>query len=214
MRNALILLAVVALVFVAAGAINHSLTFDIEYGIGEVRNVSLFWITVVTAGVLFVTGLVAAWLARSAAVADQRRLESELQQTYERLRASEARALMAAASEPERFVPPSFMPPPDLPPAPPPSDEPDTHVLPAQGSDAGTPLAVDDAIARDDAAVRPRDDDDTVRITRTGEEATRIDPHEATTALPDDASRAERDDESHAAPGSDDAEPEAESPRR
>jgi hypothetical protein len=90
-RNAFILLAVVALLFVGAGAANRSLAFDIDYVFGAVTSVSLFWITLVTAAIILVVGLVAAWLARSSAVAGQRKLEVELQTTYERLRAAEAR---------------------------------------------------------------------------------------------------------------------------
>lgn len=93
MRNALIVLAAVALVFVAAGAVNRALAFDIDFGVGSLTNVSLFWITLVTAAVIVLTGLVAAWLARSSAVAGQRKLEGELETIYGRLRAAEARLM-------------------------------------------------------------------------------------------------------------------------
>lgn len=105
MRNAVILLAAVALLLAAIGAANHSLTFDIEYGFGALRSVSLFWITLVTAGVVLVTGLIAAWLARSSAVAGQRKLERELQSTYERLRAVQAELLLADSAEPSQPPP-------------------------------------------------------------------------------------------------------------
>ena len=91
MRNALIVLVVVALVIVALGAVNHGLLFDIDFVAGTWTAVSLFWVAVVTAGVVFVTGLVAAYLAASGAVAARRKLEKELQGTYERLRAAEAK---------------------------------------------------------------------------------------------------------------------------
>jgi len=90
-RNALIVLVVVALVIVALGAVNHGLLFDIDFVAGTWTAVSLFWVAVVTAGVVFVTGLVAAYLAASGAVAARRKLEKELQGTYERLRAAEAK---------------------------------------------------------------------------------------------------------------------------
>jgi hypothetical protein len=90
-RNALIVLVVVALVLVALGAVNHGLLFDIDFVVGTWTAVSLFWVAVVTAGLVFVTGLVAAWLARAGAVTAQRKLEKELQGTYERLRAAEAK---------------------------------------------------------------------------------------------------------------------------
>ena len=91
MRNALIVLIVVALVLVALGAVNNGLLFDIDFVAGTWTAVSLFWVAVVTAGVVFVSGLVAAFLARSGAVAARRKLEKELQGAYERLRAAEAK---------------------------------------------------------------------------------------------------------------------------
>jgi uncharacterized iron-regulated membrane protein len=91
LRNALIVLVIVALVLVALGAVNNGLLFDIDFVAGTWTAVSLFWVAVVTAGVVFVTGLVAAFLAQSGAVATRRKLEKELQGTYERLRAAEAK---------------------------------------------------------------------------------------------------------------------------
>jgi hypothetical protein len=90
-RNALIVLVVIALVLVALGAVNHGLLFDIDFVAGTWTAVSVFWVAVVTAGVVFVAGVVVAFLARSGAVAARRKLEKELQGTYERLRAAEAK---------------------------------------------------------------------------------------------------------------------------
>jgi hypothetical protein len=90
-RNALIVLLAVALVFVGLGALNHSLAFDIDYVAGSLTAVSVLWITVVIGAVLLVAGVVAIWLARTSVVSSQRKLEAELQSTYERLRAAEAR---------------------------------------------------------------------------------------------------------------------------
>jgi len=98
-RNALIVLIVVALVIVALGAVNHGLLFDIDFVAGTWTAVSLFWVAVVTAGVVFVTGLVAALLAQSGAVAARRKLEKELQGTYERLRAAEAKLPRSAPAQ-------------------------------------------------------------------------------------------------------------------
>ena len=91
MRNALIVLIVVALVLVALGAVNNCLLFDIDFVAGTWTAVSLFCVAVVTAGVVFVTGVVAAFLAQWGAVSTRRKLEKELQATYERLRAAEAK---------------------------------------------------------------------------------------------------------------------------
>ncbi len=90
-RNALIVLVVVALVLVALGAVNNGLLFDIDFVAATWTAVSLFWVAVVIAGVVFVTGVAAAFLAASGAVAARRKLEKELQSTYERLRAAEAK---------------------------------------------------------------------------------------------------------------------------
>ncbi|MCX6371878.1 MAG: hypothetical protein NTX16_02145, partial [Actinobacteria bacterium] len=91
MRNALIVLVVVALVLVALGAVNNGLLFDIDFVAATWTAVSLFWVAVVVAGVVFVTGVAVAFLAASGAVTARRKLEKELQSTYERLRAAEAK---------------------------------------------------------------------------------------------------------------------------
>jgi len=90
-RNALIVLVVVALVLVVLGAVNNGVLFAIDFVAGTWAAVSLFWVAVVTAGVVVVSGVAAALLAQSGAVATRRKLEKELQGTYERLRAAEAK---------------------------------------------------------------------------------------------------------------------------
>ena len=64
MRNALILLAVVALLILAVGALNNGTAFDIDYVAGTVSAVSLFWVSAVIAALVFVVGLAAAWFAQ------------------------------------------------------------------------------------------------------------------------------------------------------
>jgi len=103
-RNALIVLVVVALVIVALGAVNHGLLFDIDFVAGTWTAVSLLWVAVVTAGVVVVTGVAAALLAQSGAVATRRKLEKELQGTYERLRAAEAKLPEPPAPVPAAVV--------------------------------------------------------------------------------------------------------------
>jgi len=89
-RNALIVLGVVALVLVTLGAVNHGLLFDIDLVVVTWAAVSLFWVAVVVVGVVVLTGMVVAFFSRTGAVATRRKLEKELQVTYERLRAAEA----------------------------------------------------------------------------------------------------------------------------
>lgn len=91
MRNAFILLVVVALVIVGLGAANDSIAFDFDLVFATWTAVSLVWIAAVVAAVVLVTGLIAAWLAQTDASRSRRKLEAELQATYERLRAAEAR---------------------------------------------------------------------------------------------------------------------------
>jgi uncharacterized membrane protein YciS (DUF1049 family) len=90
-RNALIVLVVVALVIVTLGAFNNDLLFEIDLVVGTWTAVSLFWVAVAIAGVVIITGFAAAFFARSSAVATRRKLEKELQGTYERLRDAEAK---------------------------------------------------------------------------------------------------------------------------
>jgi uncharacterized membrane protein YciS (DUF1049 family) len=90
-RNALILLVVVALSIVALGAANGSVAFDFDVVFGTLTAVSLTWVAAAVAAVVLVAGLAAAWLAQADASRTRRRLEVELQSTYERLRAAEAK---------------------------------------------------------------------------------------------------------------------------
>lgn len=101
MGKALLLLVIVALAVVAVGAVNHNVAFDIDYVAGTVTAVSLFWVAVVFAGLLFVAGAVAAWLAQRDAFAARRKLEKELDDTYRRLREAEAAKAPAQADGPE-----------------------------------------------------------------------------------------------------------------
>lgn len=97
MRNALILLVVVALVIVTAGAVNHSVAFDVDWVAGTWRAVSLFWVAAVVALVVFFAGLAAALLSRAGAARMQRKLEAELDTTYRRVRDLEAATPTASA---------------------------------------------------------------------------------------------------------------------
>lgn len=96
MRNAFILLVVVALVILAVGALNNGTAFDVDYVAGTISAVSLFWVSAVIAALVFVVGIAAAWFAQSAVAGTRRKLEAELQSTYERLREAEALAARPA----------------------------------------------------------------------------------------------------------------------
>ena len=96
MRNALILLAVVALLILVGGALNNGVVFDVDYVAGTATAISLLWVAAVIAALVFVVGLIAAYLARTAVFGQRRKLEAELQTTYERLREAESLAARLA----------------------------------------------------------------------------------------------------------------------
>ncbi len=104
MRNALILLAVVALLILAVGALNNGTAFDVDYVAGTASAVSLLWVSAVIAALVFVAGLAAAWFAQAAMTGSRRKLEAELQTTYERLREAEAHAARPAPVAPAAAV--------------------------------------------------------------------------------------------------------------
>jgi len=108
-RNAFILLVVVALVILGVGAFNNGVAFNVDYVAGTANAVSLLWVSGLLAVLVLVVGMAAAWFAQSAMKGSRRKLEAELQSTYERLREAEALAARratevvaaTAAAEPE-----------------------------------------------------------------------------------------------------------------
>ena len=104
MRNALVLLAVVALLILVMGGLNNGTAFNVDYAVGTVNAVSVFWVSAVIAALVFIVGLVAAWFAQAAMTASRRKLEAELQSTYERLREAEALAARPAPATPAPAV--------------------------------------------------------------------------------------------------------------
>jgi hypothetical protein len=98
-RTALTILIIVAVVLVALGAVNHTVTLDLDFLALDWTGVSLFWLSVVLAAVVVAAGVAAAWAARAAAVGAQRRLEKELGKTYKRLREAQAAGAQTAVAE-------------------------------------------------------------------------------------------------------------------
>ncbi len=99
MRTALTILIIVALALVAVGAVNHAVTLDLDFLALSLTGVSVFWVTVVFAGIVVAAGVAAAWAARGAATAAQRRLEKELGKTYKRLREAQAGGDLTAVAD-------------------------------------------------------------------------------------------------------------------
>lgn len=100
MRNALTLLVVIALAVVTVGALNHALVVDLDFVAATWTAVSLLWVALAVAAVIVVGGGIAALLARAGIRRALVKVEGELQSTFERLRAAEARA----AAEPEEVA--------------------------------------------------------------------------------------------------------------
>lgn len=92
MREVVILLLVVVLAIMVVGAVNQEQRVDLDYVVGTWENVSVLDLSAVAAGVVFVTGLVCAGMVRAGLIGGRRKLERELQETYTRLRAAEAKA--------------------------------------------------------------------------------------------------------------------------
>ena len=105
MKNALIILGVVAGVLVLIGAFNADVMVDIDLLAGTV-SVSLFWLSVAAAAGV-VLAAVAGWtLGRVEGGDRHRKLEGELESTYRRLREAEAQAPRVAAPIPVVAVEP------------------------------------------------------------------------------------------------------------
>jgi hypothetical protein len=98
-RTALTVLIIVALALVAVGAVNHAVTLDLDFLVLSLTGVSVFWLTLVFAAIVVVAGVAAAWAARGAATAAQRRLEKELAKTYKRLREAQAGGDLTAVAD-------------------------------------------------------------------------------------------------------------------
>jgi hypothetical protein len=90
MKNALIILGIVAVALVLVGAFNAGVTVSIDLLAGGVQ-VSLFWIALAVAAAIGLAALAGWTLGRVQGGERARKLERELETTYRRLRESEAR---------------------------------------------------------------------------------------------------------------------------
>ena len=72
MRVVLTVLAVIALVVVVIGAVNHAATLRMHYLVGTSPSFSVFWLALVVAGIVVVGGLAAGTLALGSAAGGRR----------------------------------------------------------------------------------------------------------------------------------------------
>jgi uncharacterized membrane protein YciS (DUF1049 family) len=89
-------LLIVAVALLIIGAANNDQRVDLDYIFGTWHQVSLFTLIAIAAAALVVVGLTAAAFEAIGAAGDRRKLERELEQTYGRLRESEAHAAQLA----------------------------------------------------------------------------------------------------------------------
>lgn len=92
MRVIVIVVLVVAAIVMLLGVINHSREVDVGYGAGTWPDVSFVAVAGVVAGLVLIVGVASAAAAAAAAAGDRRKLETELERTYARLRSAEAAA--------------------------------------------------------------------------------------------------------------------------
>lgn len=98
MKNALIVLAVVALLVLTLGLFNREASVDVDYVVGVWRSVNVFWLFAIAAGVVVAAGLLGASLARAQGWRERGKLEKELLEVYRRLRAVEAQLEQGATT--------------------------------------------------------------------------------------------------------------------
>ncbi len=96
MKDIIIVLLVIAVALLVIGAANNDQRVDLDYIFGTWHQVSLFTLIAIAAAALVVVGFTAAAFEAIGASGDRRKLERELEQTYGRLRESEAHAARMA----------------------------------------------------------------------------------------------------------------------
>ncbi len=97
MRPVLAVVLVVAGLILVVGALNHAQTVSLDCVVGTWSQASVFVLAAIVAGLLVAAALLATAAAGVRAADDRRKLETELERTYARLR--EAEGQPASASE-------------------------------------------------------------------------------------------------------------------
>ncbi len=92
MKNILTALLVLAVLVLVVGVASHTARVDVSYVAGTWHRASLLAVAAVVAALLLVVGVLSAVAAELGTGRERQALEEELQRTYVRLRAAEARA--------------------------------------------------------------------------------------------------------------------------
>ena len=98
MRPVLAVVVVVAGLILVAGALNHQQTVSLDCVFGTWSDASVFVLAAIVAGLTVAAALLVAAVAGARAADDRRKLETELERTYARLRAAEGRPESSAGS--------------------------------------------------------------------------------------------------------------------
>lgn len=92
MRPVLAVVLAVAALLLVVGALNHAQTVSLDCVVGTWSQASVFVLAAIAAALLVVAALLVAAVAGIRAADDRRKLETELERTYARLREAEGQA--------------------------------------------------------------------------------------------------------------------------
>ena len=95
MKDILIVLLIVVVFLITLGAVNHGVTFDLDYVFGTWHHVSLLLVFLIASLLVFAVGLLANGFSGLRLGQERHKLERELEETYKRLRVAEAQIAVA-----------------------------------------------------------------------------------------------------------------------
>ena len=95
MKDILIVLLIVVVFLITLGAVNHGVTFDLDYVFGTWHHVSLLLVFLIASLLVVAVALLASGFSGLRLGQERHKLERELEETYKRLRAAEAQMAVA-----------------------------------------------------------------------------------------------------------------------
>ena len=95
MKDILIVLLVLVVAILTLGAVNHGVTFDLDYVFGTWHHVSLLLVFLIASLLVVAVALLASGFSGLRLGQQRHKLERELEETYKRLRAVEAQVAVA-----------------------------------------------------------------------------------------------------------------------
>ena len=95
MKDILIVVLIVVVFLVTLGAVNHGVTFDLDYVFGTWHHVSLLLVFLIASLLVVAVALLASGFSGLRLGQQRQKLEREIEETYKRLRAAEAQIALA-----------------------------------------------------------------------------------------------------------------------